>query len=260
MPPNPPPVIVTTDLDGPQPPPEAGTPATPQRHRRSPTQASDPTHLSPGDPAVTGTPASALTPPSPTLTANSSSPTSDGLEPINENGHQRTLSSGAWSANTEKPSVYSKDMISPTTTKLEDEVVDEKRGKKGKKNKPPPPMSHLDPEKDTTDPTPYAEKPSRLAMLVDPKSLEDLEKIGGVSGVLNGLGVDPNVGLCTDGSNAGAPRSSSDMPGQGAQWRTSLEDRRRVYGPNDLPHRPSKTLLQLMWIAFKDKVIVSTSV
>ncbi|KLT44250.1 calcium-translocating P-type ATPase [Cutaneotrichosporon oleaginosum] len=140
--------------------------------------------------------------------------------------------------------------------------MDEKGGKKkkGKKNKPPPPMSHLDPEKDTTDPTPYAEKPSRLAMLVDPKSLEDLEKIGGVSGLLNGLGVDPNLGLCTDGSNAGAPRSSSDMPGQGAQWRTSLEDRRRVYGQNDLPNRPSKTLLQLMWIAFKDKVIILLSV
>ncbi|BEI91925.1 uncharacterized protein CcaverHIS019_0407450 [Cutaneotrichosporon cavernicola] len=256
MPPNPPPVIVTTDLDGPQPPSDAGTPGTPQRHRRSASQASDPTHLSP----IGAHPAAALTPPSPTLTANSTSsvkvndetgsPTSDGLEPISE--HQRSVSNSTWSTNTEKPS------FSPATTKLEDEAEDDK--KKGKKNKAPPPMSHPDPENDTTDPTPFAEKPTRLAMLVDPKSLDDLEKIGGVDGLLNGLGVDPNVGLCTDGSNAGAPRSSSDMPGQGAQWRTSMEDRRRIYGPNDLPHRPSKTLLQLMWMAFKDKVIILLSV
>ncbi|GMK59452.1 hypothetical protein CspeluHIS016_0800580 [Cutaneotrichosporon spelunceum] len=260
MPPNPPPVIITTDPDGSQPPSDTGTPGTPHRHRRSASQASDPTRLSPIGPH----PTSALTTPSPTLTANSASsvkfdgesgsPTSDGLEPINE--HKRNVSNSTWSTTTtEKPN------LSPATTKIEDDAEDKGREKKkSKKNKAPPVITHVDPETDMTDPTPYAEKPSRLAMLVDPKQLDGLEKIGGVEGLLDGLGVDPNVGLCTDGSNAGAPRSSSEMQGHGAQWRTSLEDRRRIYGPNDLPHRPSKSLLQLMWIAFTDKVIILLSV
>lgn len=38
-----------------------------------------------------------------------------------------------------------------------------------------------------------------------------------------------------------------------------LEDRRRVYGENVLPIRIAKTLLQLMWVALKDKVLVSNS-
>ena len=38
-----------------------------------------------------------------------------------------------------------------------------------------------------------------------------------------------------------------------------LEDRRRVYGENVLPIRIAKTLLQLMWAALKDKVLVSNS-
>lgn len=266
-----PPVIVTTDLDGPPTPSDGvGTPATPSNHRRTTSQASDPTHLSPtaqSNPASFGqSPApsvnSALTPPSPTLTSNSSvhftdenGNPADGLEPIGEHtrldaSHKRD---GSWS--NEKPAMS---MISPATTKQGGEEVDEKDGrKKNKKNKAPPPVSHLDPEKDTTDPTPFREKPSRLAMLVDPKSLEDLEKIGGVEGLLDGLGVNPRTGLCTNGSDAGAPRSSADIPGLGPQYRATMDDRRHIYGKNDLPERPSKTLLQLMWMAFKDKVIVS---
>jgi len=40
----------------------------------------------------------------------------------------------------------------------------------------------------------------------------------------------------------------------------SVDDRRRVYGPNILPTRPSKSLLQLMWMALKDKVLVLLSI
>ena len=38
-----------------------------------------------------------------------------------------------------------------------------------------------------------------------------------------------------------------------------IEDRRRVYGENVLPVRIAKTLLQLMWAALKDKVLVCNS-
>ena len=37
----------------------------------------------------------------------------------------------------------------------------------------------------------------------------------------------------------------------------TLDERRKVYGQNVLPHKPSKSLLALMWIALKDKVLVS---
>jgi len=39
-------------------------------------------------------------------------------------------------------------------------------------------------------------------------------------------------------------------------YRASIEDRTRIFGQNIVPQRPSKTLVQLMWLAFKDKVIV----
>ncbi|KAG6918647.1 hypothetical protein DXG01_012766 [Tephrocybe rancida] len=40
----------------------------------------------------------------------------------------------------------------------------------------------------------------------------------------------------------------------------SIDERRRVYGPNVLPTRPSKSLLSLMWLALKDKVLVLLSI
>ncbi|ORY32630.1 hypothetical protein BCR39DRAFT_464417 [Naematelia encephala] len=98
-------------------------------------------------------------------------------------------------------------------------------------------------------------------MLVDPKSLSDLEKIGGIEELLEGLGVDGTKGLSpeTEGEG-GAPRSSSEVQRRGAQWTASLEERRRVYGRNDLPERKSKSIWLLMWMAFKDKVLLILTV
>jgi len=41
-----------------------------------------------------------------------------------------------------------------------------------------------------------------------------------------------------------------------AVYTTSIKDRKRFFGQNIVPQRPSKTLLQLMWLALKDKVLV----
>ncbi|KAF8340446.1 calcium-translocating P-type ATPase [Cantharellus anzutake] len=41
-----------------------------------------------------------------------------------------------------------------------------------------------------------------------------------------------------------------------AAYTTSLDDRRRVYGSNVIPEWKSKNLLQLMWLALKDRVLV----
>lgn len=42
-------------------------------------------------------------------------------------------------------------------------------------------------------------------------------------------------------------------------YSASLEERRRVFGANVLPTRKTKSLLQLMWLAMKDKVLVCTA-
>jgi P-type Ca2+ transporter type 2C len=42
-------------------------------------------------------------------------------------------------------------------------------------------------------------------------------------------------------------------------YRTPIEDRQRILGQNILPRRSSKSLLQLMWLALKDKVLVSSN-
>lgn len=268
-----PPQIVTTDLDGPQD-GAAASPHTPVNQHQS---MNDPSHLSPTNAQPGG-----LAPGSPTLTTSSSvhfnedgSPTSqippsyhsdlgaattanNSLTvPDSPSKHKRKWSIGTWSST-------GKDRdLSVAETTL-DSDSDEDGGKKKKKKGKEELVSHLDPSKDTTDPTPFHEKPSTLAMLVDPKSLDDLEKVGGVQGLLNGLGVDPSRGLPAEsGPQSGAPRSSSEQRaidgGDGAQWSASYEQRRKVYGRNDLPERKSKSIFQLMWMAFKDKVLVRTS-
>lgn len=51
--------------------------------------------------------------------------------------------------------------------------------------------------------------------------------------------------------------SGEDDPNRPRSFGATLDDRHRVYGKNILPGKKSKTLLQLMWIALKDKVLVS---
>ena len=121
------------------------------------------------------------------------------------------------------------------------------------------------------DPTPFRFRPFHLASLVDPKNLEALEAMGGIIGLLAGLGANPIAGLRV-GSNfppppeppavvvtdpagekgeAEEPHIHANLPFSG-----TVEDRQRVYGPNVLPPRKSRSLLELMWLALKDKVLV----
>jgi Ca2+-transporting ATPase len=43
---------------------------------------------------------------------------------------------------------------------------------------------------------------------------------------------------------------------EGPPFSGTVEDRQRVYGSNILPVRKTRTLLQLMWLALKDRVLV----
>jgi P-type Ca2+ transporter type 2C len=125
----------------------------------------------------------------------------------------------------------------------------------------------------------FDHRPNKLAGLVDPKSLDTLTKMGGVQGLLRSLGTHRTRGLGIQASKAEKEEGhhvEGDVPGivvtsPGGENSTdepdkphpaasaTLEDRRRVYGENVLPSRPSKSLLQLMWLALQDKVLVSYS-
>jgi P-type Ca2+ transporter type 2C len=53
--------------------------------------------------------------------------------------------------------------------------------------------------------------------------------------------------------------ASRDEIAGGNAYNATLEDRHHVFGENVLPSRKTKSLLQLMWLALKDKVLVSTA-
>lgn len=89
--------------------------------------------------------------------------------------------------------------------------------------------------------------------------------MGGVEGLMRGLGTDPTKGLrswqYSDSGQRVDPESGqgggAGAGGDSPQSRASAEDRKRVYGVNQMPSRKSKSLLLLMWLALKDKVLVS---
>ncbi|KAJ7034956.1 Ca-transporting ATPase [Mycena alexandri] len=127
-----------------------------------------------------------------------------------------------------------------------------------------------------TDPTPFRFRPNDLAMMLDPKSLDVLENMGGIDGLLAGLGTTSDKGL--GGASLARATTSGSSPGEGAApaitltdpddekgdaraaFAASLDVRRRVYGENVLPRRATKSLLSLMYAALKDKVLVLLSV
>ncbi|TFK49949.1 calcium-translocating P-type ATPase [Heliocybe sulcata] len=180
-------------------------------------------------------------------------------------------------------------------------------------------------------PEPFEFRPLQLASLVDPKSLEALEALGGAQGLMRGLGT-TEKGLSAkgtheidhgggDGKGAGKGNSQrheptskagggggeppkthrlpplikvtstgsneEDLNSQGEEdddvhkrhnnesdedgsfdghdekgpvYSAGMDERKRVYGANVLPHRASKSLLQLMWLALKDKVLILLSI
>ena len=132
----------------------------------------------------------------------------------------------------------------------------------------------------------HAFKPLELVALVDHKSLDNLESLGGVEGLLYGLGTNRRRGLKTTRRSrspdppAGIREISAVspfgvelalMPPFGGAFgvdsstplensishEATIEDRQRTYRHNMPLRRPSKRLLFFMWLALYDKVIVS---
>ena len=115
-----------------------------------------------------------------------------------------------------------------------------------------PTIPHTVDPPDVEDPTPFAFSPNRVSGLVanNAKDIDALQAMGGTEGLLLGLGTNKDTGL-SDGSLADAGGDGS--PGAAG---APLSRRTDVYGHNVLPARKSKSLLLLMWLALKDKVLV----
>lgn len=173
---------------------------------------------------------------------------------------------------------------SSTHGKVSDPPTDkekEKQRKKRKRSSQEEDIPELQQDAEL-DPSPFHFKPHALAHLLDPKSLDDLERMGGIEAVTVGLGTDKDRGLSekqlaaataseatasnsepealpaitlTEPSGTAQPTAARQLDHE-APYKASLQDRIRVYGQNVLPERKSKTLLQLMWLAMKDKVLV----
>ncbi|SPQ26900.1 d61fdb82-817a-4fa9-a541-f6239a72e5b4 [Thermothielavioides terrestris] len=131
---------------------------------------------------------------------------------------------------------------------------------------------------------PFAFSPGMLSKMFDPKSLSAFYKLGGLAGIEKGLRTNRHTGLSVDetalhGSvsfedatsrasdkalTEGLGIVAPDSPTAGPTRRDSANDafssRKRVFGDNRLPEKKGKSLLQLMWITYNDKVLILLSI
>lgn len=124
---------------------------------------------------------------------------------------------------------------------------------------------------------PFAFTPGQLNKMFNPKSLPAFYKLGGLAGIEKGLRSDRRSGLSadethlegqvsfdeatiknhkmeTEGVSAAAPQPSSNLNGE------KFVDRLRVFKDNRLPEKKGKSLLELMWITYNDKVLILLSI
>lgn len=88
---------------------------------------------------------------------------------------------------------------------------------------------------------PFAYTPGQMGKMINPKSLGAFHALGGLAGLEKGLHSDRTTGLRIDDE-------------------TALKDRTRIFEDNRLPERKAKSLLQLMWLAYNDKILILLSV
>jgi Ca2+-transporting ATPase len=133
----------------------------------------------------------------------------------------------------------------------------------------------------------FAFAPGQLAKLLNPKSLDAFYALGGLAGLEKGLRTDRNAGLSTDESTLdgtvafedvapkGVPKygSNGDVvpvaknggnpaipPAEHHHASTQFADRKRIFRDNRLPEKKSKSLLELAWITYNDKVLILLTV
>lgn len=128
----------------------------------------------------------------------------------------------------------------------------------------------------------FAFSPGQLNKLLNPKNLGAFYALGGLAGLAKGLRTDVRSGLSLDEKelegyisfdDATASSSAESLPKPAAedeplgppradtatphkQDENSYSDRKRIYGSNKLPEKKTKTILELAWLAYNDKVLI----
>jgi P-type Ca2+ transporter type 2C len=124
----------------------------------------------------------------------------------------------------------------------------------------------------------FAFTPGQLNKMINPKSLEAFYALGGLAGLEKGLRTDRYSGLSVDEvaldgvisfDDAVGARSTekefetvkrtttSGTMGTPAEVTSeSFSDRKRIFKDNRLPQKKTKTIWELAWIAYNDKVLI----
>lgn len=130
------------------------------------------------------------------------------------------------------------------------------------------------------DKNPFAFTPGQLNKMFNPKSLPAFFSLGGLRGLEKGLRSDRKSGLSTDETvldgevtfeQATAQNDKKATEGTATATVTKTQtnksrgndafaDRYRVFRDNRLPVKKGKSLLQLMWITYNDKVLILLSI
>ncbi|KAK1776755.1 putative calcium P-type ATPase [Copromyces sp. CBS 386.78] len=136
---------------------------------------------------------------------------------------------------------------------------------------------------------PFAFTPGQLNKMFNPKSLSAFWKLGGLSGLEKGLRTDRKAGLSMDevkvdgrvtfdeatarasGNSPVKPKAATETvlaktDGHAAEHHKKhhgddhYTSRKAVFSDNRLPEKKGKSLLELMWITYNDKVLILLSI
>ncbi|KAF2263679.1 calcium-translocating P-type ATPase [Lojkania enalia] len=166
------------------------------------------------------------------------------------------------------------------THKQKDQALNSSSGSK-------PPESFIAQLKDALSPDPgsehlfnadnnkFAFTPGQLGKLINPKSLPAFYALGGLQGLEKGLRTDRSTGLSVDettlsgrvsfedataGSVHVIHKSVTRVDSAKLQYAptdsASFVDRKHIFSDNKLPEKKTKTLLELAWITYNDKVLI----
>ncbi|KAK4642329.1 plasma membrane calcium [Podospora bellae-mahoneyi] len=134
----------------------------------------------------------------------------------------------------------------------------------------------------------FAYSPGQLAKFFNPKSLNAFFAVGGLAGLEKGLQTNRESGLSVDETSVGSsvafeevapkgvpkygshgdtePTVKGDNPAAAAAAANAttsthdaggaFADRKRIFKENRLPEKKSKSLLQLAWITYNDKILI----
>ena len=130
----------------------------------------------------------------------------------------------------------------------------------------------------------FAFSPGQLNKILNPKSLSAFHALGGLGGLEKGLRTDRNTGLSVDETTLDGTVSFEDAHAKDEnqaqmnnveglalnrtttsktvpkQTNESFFDRKRIFRDNRLPEKKAKSIFELAWLAYNDKVLILLTV